>query len=69
MPIAPGPVPQPTLPATPQVVPQGQRVVPVEPARRVTAGKGSGKAGIDEEVPRRKRRREGDRGGVLDLEV
>ncbi|HZS84594.1 MAG TPA: hypothetical protein VFA50_17095 [Stellaceae bacterium] len=67
MPIAPGPVTQPPLPAAPQIVPQGQRVVPVEPARRVTANKRAEKAGIDED--RKKRRQDGDRGGVLDLEV
>ena len=66
MPIAPGPVTQPPLPVAPTVVPVGQRVLPVEPARRVTANKESGRTGLDAD---KRRRREGDRGGTLDLEV
>jgi hypothetical protein len=66
MPIAPGPVTQPPLPVAPNVVPIGQRVLPVEPARRVTPNKESGKADLDAE---KRRRRQGDRGGTLDLEV
>ena len=66
MPIAPGPITQPPVPVAPNVVPPGQRPLPVEPARRVTANRESGKAGIDAE---RGRRRQPDRGGSIDLEV
>jgi hypothetical protein len=67
MPIAPVPISEPPLPPAPQIVPQSQRVQPIEPARRVTANKAADKAGVDHD--KKKRRQEGDRGGVLDLEV
>ena len=66
MPIAAGPLTQPPLPVAPTVVPVGQRVLPVAPAKRVTASKESGRADLDAE---KRRRRESDRGGTLDLEV
>ena len=66
MPIAPGPVTQAPLPAAPNIVPLGQKVLPVEPTRRVTPSKDSGRADLD---PNKKRRRHDDRGGTLDLEV
>jgi hypothetical protein len=67
MPIIPGAISEPPLPLAPQVLPQSQRVQPVEPARRVTANKGADKAGVEHD--KKKRRPDGDRGGVLDLEV
>lgn len=66
MPILPEPITQPPLPVAPNIAPQNQRVLPAEPARRVTANRESGRAGVDGD---KKRRREGDRGGNLDLEV
>ena len=66
MPIAsPVPVTQPPSPVAPQFVPVGQRV-PVEPARRVTPAKDTRGSDLD---PDKKRRRQDDRGGTLDLEV
>jgi hypothetical protein len=67
MPIAPGPVTQPPSAVAQNVIPLGQRVLPVEPARRVTPGKEARGSDVD---PERKRRRQPDeRGGKLDLEV
>jgi hypothetical protein len=59
-------VTQAPLPPAQNIVPLGQKVLPVEPARRVTPSKESGRADLD---PNKKRRRQGDRGGTLDLEV
>ena len=70
MPIAPGPVTHPPLQPQPHVVPQEHRVLPVEPARRVTGNRGAGRAGIDDRKRRRRNdQQQPDRGGVLDLEV
>jgi hypothetical protein len=71
MPIAHGQVTQPPLPVAPTVVPVGQRVLPVQPARRVTPNKEAGRADLDAEKRRRRAGgdHEGDRGGTLDLEV
>jgi hypothetical protein len=68
MPIAPtSPLPPPTAPAAPHVIPQAQKVTPVEPAKRVTKGDRSGETGLRDE----KRRRRGDdrRGGLYDVEA
>ena len=66
MPIAPGPVtPSPSTVAQ-TLVPVGQRVLPVEPARRVTPSKEARGGDLD---PDKKRRHQDDRGGTLDLEV
>jgi hypothetical protein len=67
MPIAPSaPLPPPAAPAAPHVIPQAQKVTPVEPARRVTKGDRSGETGLKED----KRRRGGDRrGGLYDVEA
>jgi hypothetical protein len=65
MPIAPGLAPQVPLPA-PNIVPLGQKVLPVEPARRVTPSKEARRTDLDQD---KKRRRHDDRGGTLDLEV
>ena len=67
MPILHIPVNQPPLPVAPDILPQNQRVLPAQPARRVTANKETGRAGVDAE--KKRRREEGDRGGQLDLEV
>jgi hypothetical protein len=65
MPIIHAPATQPPLPTAQNLVPTGQRVLPVEPARRVTPNKGSGKTELDTE---KRRRRDANRGGTLDLE-
>jgi hypothetical protein len=66
MPIAldPGIVQVPPLVAP--AVPPGQRVTPVEPAKRVVPKKQSGRADLENEE---KRRRSEDRGGLFDLEA
>jgi hypothetical protein len=66
MPIAPGPLTPPPSPVAQNFVPLAQRVVPVEPARRVTPSKQARDSDLD---PDKKRRHEDDRGGTLDLEV
>ena len=69
MPIAPtAPLPPPTAPAAPHLVPQAQKVTPVEPAKRVTKGESSGRAGLKDDDTRR--RTGGDRrGDLFDVEV
>jgi hypothetical protein len=69
MPIVHIPVTQPPLPVAPNVLPQNQRVLPVEPARRVTANKEAARTNVDPDKKRQQHREEGDRGGQLDLEV
>jgi hypothetical protein len=68
MPIAPAaPLPPPAAPAAPHLVPQAQKVTPVEPAKRVTKGERSGRAELKED---KRRRKGGDRrGGLFDVEV
>ena len=67
MTIVSGPVLQPPLPVAPvDFVPLGQRVLPVEPARKVTANKDAGRSALDGD---KKRARPDGRGGSLDLEV
>jgi hypothetical protein len=68
MPIVHVPVTQPPIPVAPNVLPQSQRVLPNEPARRVTANKEAGRTNVDPDKKRQKRE-EGDRGAQLDLEV
>jgi hypothetical protein len=53
-------------PLVPQAVPAGQRVTPVEPARRVIPKKQTGGADLEAED---KRSRADDRGGLFDVEV
>lgn len=66
MPIAPPPaVPLPAVP-TPHVVPHAHKVTPVEPARRVTRNKDAERT---EQEADEKRRREGKRGNLYDLEI
>jgi hypothetical protein len=69
MPILHIPVTQPPLPVAPDVLPQNQRVLPAQPARRVTANKETGRSGTGVDADKKRRREEGDRGGQLDLEV
>jgi hypothetical protein len=70
MPIVPVPATTPSVTTVPHIVPPGQKVVPVEPSRRVTAGKHGGRGDLD---PDERRRRHGDqdgrRGANLDLDV
>jgi hypothetical protein len=66
MPIAPGPGIAPIPPLVPQVVPAGQKVTPVEPARRIVPKKQSGGADLE---PEDKRARSDERGGLFDVEV
>jgi hypothetical protein len=67
MTIVSGPVIQPPLPVVPvDFMSAGQRVLPVEPARKVTANKDTGRSALDAE--KRRARSEG-RGNALDLEV
>jgi hypothetical protein len=66
MPIIQAPVTQPPSAVAQTIVPLGQRVVPVEPARRVTPSKDARGSDLD---PDKKRRHQDDRGGTLDLEV
>jgi hypothetical protein len=64
MPITPAaPLPPPLPQPAPHAVPQVQKVTPVEPAKSVTKGEGSGETGL------RKDRRRRKRGGVFDLEA
>jgi hypothetical protein len=68
MPIVPtAPLPAASLPPAAQLLPQVQRVTPVEPAKRVTKNDGSGQTGLRED--RRRRRGSKWRGTLLDLEV
>jgi hypothetical protein len=68
MPIAPAaPPPPPSAPAAPHLVPQAQRVTPVEPAKRVTKSERGGRAELDKD--RRRRKRDDPRGGLFDVEV
>jgi hypothetical protein len=70
MPIVHIPVTQPPLPVAPNVLPVNQRVLPTEPARRVTPNKEAGRTNADPDKKRQQQpREEGDRGGQLDLEV
>ena len=66
MPINPSPGVAPIPPLVPQVVPAGQKVTPVEPARRVIPKKQTGSADLEAED---KRPRAEDRGGLFDVEV
>lgn len=68
MPIVPtAPLPPVAPPAAPHVVPQDQKVTPVEPARRVTKGESSGESGLEKD--KRRRRRDDRRGDLFDVEV
>jgi hypothetical protein len=49
------------------MVPQVQKVTPVEPAKRVTKGDRSGETGLKEE--KRRRKRDDRRGGLYDVEA
>lgn len=73
MPIAPGGPTHPTPPLVPQIVPPGQKVTPVEPARQVTPKKGAGETRLRREERRRpddeNAGRDDDRGGLFDVEV
>ena len=67
MPIGPAHnVQQPVQPALPHVVPQAQKVTPVEPAKRVTKSK---EARRTEHEPDKKQQRDGERGGLFDVEA
>ena len=67
MPIGPAHnVQQPAQPALPHVVPQAQKVTPVEPSKRVTKAKDTKRTGRE---PEDKHRREGERGGLFDVEA
>jgi hypothetical protein len=68
MPVTPpAPVPPPTVP-TPHVVPVNQRVVPVEPAKRVTRNKDAERTDKDG-VEKRRHDPEDGRGNLYDLEA
>jgi hypothetical protein len=66
MPINPAPGVMPIPPLVTQVVPAGQKVTPVEPARRIIPKKANGGADLEAED---KRSRADDRGGLFDVEV
>jgi hypothetical protein len=71
MPLASGPVQQPAVTTVPHIAPPGQRVVPVQPAKRVTATTQSDQTELDPDDKRRQRHADhsGDRGANLDVEV
>lgn len=71
MPILPGLGNQPSVMTAPQIQPPVPRVLAVEPARRVTAAKGSTRSEIDPNDKRRHHHNDhsGDRGSTLDVEV
>lgn len=71
MPIAPGSVTQSPVVTVPHIAPPGQRVVPVEPARRVTATKHADRGDLDPDGKRRQRHADHteDRGSNLDVEA
>jgi hypothetical protein len=70
MPLASGPIPQ--LPVTaPHGALPGQKVAPLQPAKRVTAATQDDARELDPEDKRRQRHADhsGDRGAKLDVEV
>jgi hypothetical protein len=71
MPLASGPLPQPSVTTIVPVVPIGQKVAPVQPAKRVTATTRSDASELDPDEKRRLRHADhtGDRGTTLDLDV
>jgi hypothetical protein len=71
MPILPGLGAQPSVTTVPYVQPPVPRVAAVEPARRVTAAKGTTQSDIDPDDKRRHQHNDhsGDRGSTLDVEV
>jgi hypothetical protein len=71
MPLASGPVLQPSVTTVPHIAPPGQKVVPVQPAKRVTATTRSDPSELDPDDKRRHRHADhsGDRGANLDVEV
>jgi hypothetical protein len=71
MPLASGPVLQPTVTTAPHVAPPGQKVVPVQLAKRVTATTQTDHSELDPDDKRRQRHADhsGDRGANLDVEV
>ncbi len=71
MPLASGPVLQPVVTTVLHVAPPGQKAVPVQPAKRVTATTQSDQSELDPDDKRRQRHADhsGDRGANLDVEV
>lgn len=71
MPLASGPILQPTVPTAIPLAPHGHKVVPVQPAKRVTATERSDSSELDPDDKRRQRHADhsGDRGTTLDVEV
>jgi hypothetical protein len=71
MPLASGPLLQPTVTTTPQIVPPAPKVAPVQPAKRVTATTEGERSELDPDEKRRHRHADhsGDRGANLDVEV
>ena len=71
MPLASGPILQPTVPTAVPHSPVGQKVAPVQPAKRVTATTGSDRSELDPDDKRRHRHADhsGDRSATLDLDV
>lgn len=71
MPVVSGTGSQPSVATVQTIVPAGQRVAPVEPARRVTAARSSDRAEVGPDDKRRRQHSDhsGDRGATLDLEV
>lgn len=70
MPLASGPILQQPVTA-PHIAPPGQKAVPVQPARRVTAATRNDPGELDPDDKRRQRHADhsGDRGAKLDVEV
>jgi hypothetical protein len=66
-----GPLLQPPVPTAVPIAPLGQRVAPVQPAKRVTATTRSDGSELDPDEKRRLRHADhtGDRGTTLDLDV
>ncbi len=71
MPLASGPLLQPSVTTAVPLTPPGQKVVPVQPAKRVTATTQSDASELDPDEKRRQRHADhsGDRGSNLDVEV
>jgi hypothetical protein len=71
MPLASGPVIQPSVTAAPHIAPPSQKVVPVQVARRVTATTQADHGELDPDDKRRQRHADhsGDRGANLDVDV
>ncbi len=71
MPLASGPLLQPSVTTAVPIQPPGQKVVPVQPAKRVTATTQNDHSELDPDEKRRQRHADhsGDRGATLDVEV